>query len=130
MDEQDEERIILGLTLRAKGGDVDAAKLLFAEKAKRVRPVRFQECQSLDELKVEFESYMGMPDITRAESEHAAKAFDRLFKLITVRDEALKQAAAATMKISGLLLVPMTDPLNWEAMAEASQRALKDHARN
>lgn len=130
MNEQDEERIVAGLMLRAKGGDVDAAKLLFAEKAKRVRPVRFQECQSLDELKVEFESYMGMPDITRAESDHAAKAFDRLFKLITVRDEALKQAAAATMKISGLLLVPMTDPLNWEAMAEASQRALKDHARN
>lgn len=129
MDEQDEERIIAGLMLRAKGGDVDAAKLLFAEKAKRVRPVRFQECQSLDELKVEFESYMGMPDITRAESDHAAKAFDRLFKLITARDEALKQEAAAAVRTSGLLLVPMTDPLNWEAMAEASQRALKDHAR-
>ncbi|MDR7125454.1 hypothetical protein [Pseudotabrizicola sp. 4114] len=130
MDEQDEERIILGLTLRAKGGDVDAAKLLFAEKAKRVRPVRFQECQSLDELKIEFETYMGMDDITRAESEHAAKAFDRLFKLITVRDEAQKQAAAATMNISGLLLVPFTDPISWEAMAEKSQAALRVHARN
>lgn len=130
MDVQDEERIIAGLMLRAKGGDVDAAKLLFAEKAKRVRPVRFQECQSLDELKIEFETYMGMDDITRAESEHAAKAFDRLFKLITVRDEAQKQASAATMKISGLLMVPITDPCNWEIMAEASQRALKDHARN
>lgn len=129
MDEQDEERIILGLTLRAKGGDVDAAKLLFAEKARRVRPVRFQECHSLDELKFEFETYMGMPDITRAESDHAAKAFDRLFKLITARDEAAKQAAAATMQVSGLLVVPMTDPLNWEVMAESSQRALKEHAR-
>jgi hypothetical protein len=129
MDEQDEERIMVGLTLRAKGGDVDAAKLLFAEKAKRVRPVRFQECHSLDELKVEFETYMGMPDITRAESDHAAKAFDRLFKLINMRDEATKLEAAA-IKSSGVLLVPMTDPHNWEVLAASSQSALKEMARD
>jgi hypothetical protein len=129
MDEQDEERIMVGLTLRAKGGDVDAAKLLFAEKAKRVRSVRFQECHSLEELKFEFETYMGMPDITRAESDHAAKAFDRLFKLINMRDEATKLEAAA-IKSSGVLLVPMTDPLNWEVLAASSQRALKDMARD
>lgn len=129
MDEQDEERIIAGLTLRAKGGDVDAAKLLFTEKGKRVRPIRFQECQTLDELKDEFESYMGMENVTHAESDHAAKAFDRLFKLITARDAARKQAEAALTNISGLLVVPMADPLAWEVMAEKSQAALKDHAR-
>lgn len=129
MDEQDEERIIAGLTLRAKGGDVDAAKLLFLEKSKRVRPVRFQDCQTLDELKYEFESYMGMENVTHAESDHAAKAFDRLFKLITARDIARKQAEAALTNSSGLLVVPMTDPLNWEVMAESSQRTLKELAR-
>ncbi|WP_229804332.1 hypothetical protein, partial [Gemmobacter lanyuensis] len=57
MDAQEEERIILRLKLRAEGGDVDAAKLLFAERSKRVRPIRFQECQTLEELKIEFENY-------------------------------------------------------------------------
>lgn len=129
MDEQDEERIVVGLTLRAKGGDVDAAKLLFAERAKRVRPVRFQECHTLDELKIEFENYMGMQDINRAESDHAAKSFDRLFRLISARDDARKQAALVLVKTSGLLLVPVMDPAAWEVAAETSQRNLKNLAR-
>lgn len=129
MDAQEEERIILRLKLRAEGGDVDAAKLLFSERSKRVRPIRFQECQTLEELKIEFENYMGMSDINRAESDHAAKAFDRLFKLISARDAANKQAALNLVKTSGLMLVPVMDPTAWEVAAESSQHMLKSVAR-
>ncbi|GHH02101.1 hypothetical protein [Pseudodonghicola xiamenensis] len=129
MNEEEENRVLQALTLRAQGGDADAARILFNEKSKRVRPVRFHECQTLDELKHEFECYMGLPDITKAESEHAAKAFDRLFKLITTRDEQKKQADKDLAQISGLVFVPMTNPENWAAMAEASQRALHQFAR-
>ncbi|MBN8185988.1 hypothetical protein JF540_04755 [Salipiger thiooxidans] len=129
MNEEEEKKVLQTLTLRAQGGDADAARILFNEKSKRVRPVRFHECQTLDELKHEFECYMGQPDITKAESEHAAKAFDRLFKLITTRDEQKKKADKDLAQISGLLLVPITDPISWAAMAETSQRTLRDFAR-
>ncbi|WP_170459623.1 hypothetical protein [Ruegeria arenilitoris] len=130
MDEESEERIIQALTLRARGGDADAARILFNEKAKRVRPVRFHECQTLDELKHEFENYMGMPDITRAESEHATKAFDRLFKLITTRDEQKHRLESDLALGAGMIIVPLTDTAQWEALAEQSQRDLKVFARN
>lgn len=129
MNAQEEERIIIRLKLRAEGGDVDAAKLLFSERSKRVRPIRFQECQTLEELKTEFENYMGMSDINRAESDHAAKAFDRLFRLISARDAAHRQAAIDLVKTSGLMLVPVMDPAAWEAAAETSQHRLKSMAR-
>ena len=129
MDHEAEAVIIRALTLRAQGGDRDAARILFNEKSKRIRPVHFDQCQTLDELKDEFESYMAMDDITRAESEHAAKSFDRLFKLILARDENRRKAEVEAFKASGILLVPMADPHTWEQMAEPSQRRLKDMVR-
>lgn len=129
MDHEAEAVIIRALTLRAQGGDRDAARILFNEKSKRVRPVRFELCQTLEELKDEFERYMAMDDITKAESEHAAKAFDRLFKLILARDESRRRFEGAAMQSSGVLLVPMTDPFTWERMAEPSQRLLKENIR-
>ena len=129
MDHEAEKTIVKALTLRAKGGDADAARILFNEKSKRVRAVRFHECQTLDELKLEFETYMGLPDITKAESEHATKAFDRLFKIIMARDKARTRAEGQLMQNSGILMIPMIDPNAWEAAAEKSQRALKEFAR-
>ncbi len=129
MDEKQEERILQTLTLRAQGGDADAARILFNEKSKRVRPVRFHECQTLDDLKYEFESYMGQPDITKAESEHATKAFDRLFKIIIARGESAKRMENELVRNSGIIFVPITSPTNWAAMAETSQRELKEFAR-
>lgn len=129
MDQEDEERIVSALTLRAQGGDADAARILFNEKSKRVRAVRFHECQTLDELKLEFETYMGLPDITKAESEHAAKAFDRLFKIIVARDKNKKRMEGEMGRNSGIIFVPITNPTNWATMAESSQRELKEFAR-
>lgn len=129
MDHAAEETIVKALTLRAQGGDADAARILFNEKSKRVRAVRFHECQTLDELKLEFETYMGLPDITKAESEHATKAFDRLFKIIVARDAQVKRAEGMLAQNSGIMLIPMIDPHAWEAAAEKSQRALKEFAR-
>jgi len=130
MDQADEQRIVQALTMRAQGGDADAARILFNEKSKRVRPVHFHECETLDELKHEFERYMGMPDITRAESEHAAKAFDRLFKLITTRDEQQKRLRGDLAAVAGLVYIPLADVTQWEVLAEQSQRELKEFARN
>lgn len=129
MVSDDEKRIVQALTLRAQGGDADAARILFNEKSKRVRPVRFHECQTLDELKHEFECYMGLSDITKAESEHATKAFDRLFKIIIARDESQIRQENDLARVSGILFIPMSDPTLWEASAEQSQRALKEFAR-
>lgn len=129
MDEEQEKRILQTLALRAQGGDADAARILFNEKSKRVRPVRFHECQTLDELKHEFECYMGQPDITKAESEHASKAFDRIFKTIIARDEGRTRMSKELANISGIIFVPMVDPNHWEVMAESSQRDLKEFAR-
>ena len=129
MDADAEETIVRALTLRAQGGDADAARILFNEKSKRVRAVRFHECQTLDELKLEFETYMGLPNITKAESEHATKAFDRLFKIIVARDEAQKRAEGQLMQSSGILMIPMIDPNAWAGAAEKSQRTLKEFAR-
>ena len=129
MDAGAEETIVRALTLRAQGGDADAARILFNEKSKRVRAVRFHECQTLDELKLEFETYMGLSDITKAESEHATKAFDRLFKIIVARDEAGKRAEGQLLQNSGILMIPMIDPLAWADAAEKSQRTLKEFAR-
>lgn len=129
MDADAEETIVQALTLRAQGGDADAARILFNEKSKRVRAVRFHECQTLDELKIEFETYMGLQDITKAESEHATKAFDRLFKIIIARDEGRKRAEGQLMQSSGIILIPMIDPNAWAHAAEKSQRALKKFAR-
>lgn len=129
MDHEAEETIVKALTLRAQGGDADAARILFNEKSKRVRAVRFHECQTLDELKLEFETYMGLPDITKAESEHATKAFDRLFKIIVAHDEAQKRTEGQLLQNSGILMIPMIDPNAWADAAEKSQRALKEFAR-
>lgn len=129
MDNETEETIVKALTLRAKGGDSDAARILFNEKSKRVRAVRFQECQSLDELKLEFETYMGLPDITKAESEHATKAFDRLFKIIVARDTQAKRAEGQLLQSSGIMMIPMIDPNSWAEVAAKSQRDLKEFAR-
>lgn len=129
MDADAEETIVRALTLRAQGGDADAARILFNEKSKRVRAVSFHQCQTLDELKLEFETYMGLPDITKAESEHATKAFDRLFKIIVARDEARKRAEGQLMQNSGIILVPMIDPNAWAETSERCQWALKEFAR-
>ena len=130
MDQADEQRIVQALTMRAQGGDADAARILFTEKSKRVRPVRFHECETLDDLKHEFERYMGMADITKAESEHATKAFDRLFKLITTRDEQQKRLSSDLAAVAGLVYIPLADATQWEVLAEQSQRKLKEIARN
>ena len=129
MDADAEETIVRALTLRAQGGDADAARILFNEKSKRVRAVRFHECQSLDELKLEFETYMGLPDITKAESEHATKAFDRLFKIIVARNEGRKRAENQLLQSSGIILLPCIDPNAWAEVSERSQRELKEFAR-
>ena len=129
MDNEAEETIVKALTLRAKGGDSDAARILFNEKSKRVRAVRFHQCQSLDELKLEFETYMGLPDITKAESEHATKAFDRLFKIIVARDTQAKRAEGQLLQSSGIMMIPMIDPNSWAEVAAKSQRDLKEFAR-
>ena len=130
MDQIDEQRIMQALTMRAQGGDVDAARILFNEKSKRVRPVHFHKCETLNKLKHEFERYMGMADITKAESEHATKAFDRLFKLITTRDEGQKRLNSDLAAVAGLVYIPLTDASQWEELAERSQRELKEFARN
>ena len=91
--------------------------------------MRFHECQTLDELKVEFETYMGLRDITKAESEHATKAFDRLFKIILARDAQAKRAEGQLLQSSGIMMIPMIDPNAWAEVAEKSQRALKEFAR-
>lgn len=128
MNMEDEKVVTQALILRARGGDADAARILFNEKSKQIRPVRFHECESFDELKVEFERYMAQPDITKAESEHAAKTFDRLFKVITARDEA-RRNDVKRIAVSGLLMVPVIDPAQWGEIAEKSQRELKAFAR-
>ncbi|WP_189635516.1 hypothetical protein, partial [Gemmobacter lanyuensis] len=87
------------------------------------------ELPDLNGLSFPLTNYMGMPDINRAESDHAAKAFDRLFKLISARDAASKQAALNLVKTSGLMLVPVMDPTAWEVAAESSQHMLKSLAR-
>jgi hypothetical protein len=55
MTPEEEAKVCHALTLRAQGGDADAARILFSEKSKRIRPVKFSECETLDQLKRAFE---------------------------------------------------------------------------
>ncbi|WP_371224393.1 hypothetical protein [Roseovarius sp. 2305UL8-3] len=130
MTPEEEAKVYHALTLRAQGGDADAARILFGEKSKRIRPVKFSECETLDQLKRAFERYMAQADITKAESEHAAKAFDRLFKLMVAQDEAKTLHSKQLGQVSGLMLVPVLSTTDWEAEALRSQTALKLQARH
>lgn len=130
MTPEEETKVYHALTLRAQGGDADAARILFGEKSKRIRPVKFSECETLDQLKRAFEQYMAQADITKAESEHATKAFDRLFKLMVAQDEAKNLRSRQLGQVSGLMLVPVISTTDWEVEAMRAQTALKHHARN
>jgi hypothetical protein len=44
-----------------------------------------------------------MPDVTKAESEHATKAFDRLFKVIVARDDQAKRAEGMVVQQTSLI---------------------------
>ncbi len=124
-----EQGVRQALELKARAGNVDAAKLLFAERAKQVRPVKFDDCPNVDELQKRFGEYMGQESLTAAEADAASKAFDRLFKTIVARDKLAKEQAANTSRTSGLMMVPVMNVETWEAEAERSQAALKQHAR-
>ncbi|NOE32129.1 hypothetical protein [Ruegeria sp. HKCCD7318] len=73
---------------------------------------------------------MAQADITKAESEHAVKAFDRLFKLMVTKEEVKYAHDQQRTQASGLMLVPVMSIVDWEAEAEISQSALKHSARN
>ncbi|WP_171091240.1 MULTISPECIES: hypothetical protein [unclassified Ruegeria] len=129
MTPEQEASVNNALLLRAQGGDADAARILFNEKSKRIRPVRFSDCDTLEHLKSAFEEYMAQADITKAESEHATKAFDRLFKLMVTREEVKFAHDKQRAQVSGLMLVPVVSITDWETEASLSQAALKQHAR-
>lgn len=129
MTPEQEAKVSGALLLRAQGGDADAARILFNEKSKRIRPVRFSECNTLDQLKRAFEDYMAQADITKSESEHASKSFDRLFKLMVAREEAEILRGKQLGQVSGLMLVPVISMTDWETEAMLSQSALKRDAR-
>lgn len=124
-----EQGVRQALELKARAGNVDAAKLLFAERAKQVRPVKFDDCANVDELQKRFGEYMGQESLTAAEADAASKAFDRLFKTIVARDKLAKEQEANTRAVSGLMLVPVMNVEAWEAEAQRSQKSLKLHAR-
>ncbi len=130
MTPEQEARVNDALLLQAQGGDADAARTLFNEKSKRIRPVRFSECNTLEQLKTAFEDYMAQADVTKAESEHAVKAFDRLFKLMVAQEEAEILRGKQLGQVSGLMLVPVASIADWETEAERSQAILKLQARN
>ena len=44
-----------------------------------------------------------MPYVTKAESEHATKAFDRLFKVIVARDDQAKRAEGMVVQQTSLI---------------------------
>ncbi|WP_299082650.1 hypothetical protein [uncultured Ruegeria sp.] len=124
-----EQGVRQALELKARAGNVDAAKLLFAERSKQVRPVKFDGCPNVDELQKRFGEYMGQESLTAAEADAASKAFDRLFKTIVARDRLAKEQVANTSRTSGLMMVPVMNVETWESEAVRSQAALKQHAR-